>query len=91
VRDGRNGFVVPERNAAALADALRRVIADAGLANRMGQAAREDVRAFDYRRMGQAFEDAVEHAVASTGKEGSRVSDGMTRTASNGSDEAGEV
>jgi glycosyltransferase involved in cell wall biosynthesis len=70
VRDGRNGFVVPERDAVALAGALRRVIDDAGLATRLGRAAREDVRAFDYRRMGQAFEDAVEHAVASASNGG---------------------
>jgi glycosyltransferase involved in cell wall biosynthesis len=64
VKDGRNGFVVPEGDAAALAGALRRMVDDPVRAAQMGRAAREDVRAFDYRRMGQAFEDAVEHAVA---------------------------
>jgi glycosyltransferase involved in cell wall biosynthesis len=64
VQDGRNGLIVPENDAAALASALRRLLSDPGLAARMGAAARADVRAFNYARMGQAFEDAVEHAVA---------------------------
>jgi glycosyltransferase involved in cell wall biosynthesis len=64
VRDGRNGLVVPERDAEALAGALRRLAQDPDLAARMGAAAHADVQAYDYRRMGQAFEDAVEQAVA---------------------------
>jgi glycosyltransferase involved in cell wall biosynthesis len=64
VQDGRNGFVVPENDASALASALRRLLSDPALAGRMSAAARDDVRAFTYARMGQAFEDAVEYAVA---------------------------
>jgi glycosyltransferase involved in cell wall biosynthesis len=68
VQDGRNGFVVPENDPAALAEALRRLLGNPEQAARMGQAAREDVRAFSYQRMAQAFEDAVEHAVAARGR-----------------------
>jgi glycosyltransferase involved in cell wall biosynthesis len=41
VRDGDNGLLVPVRDSAALAAALRRLIEDAGLRSRMGQRSRE--------------------------------------------------
>ncbi len=63
VRDGRNGFVVPERDAGALALALRKLIDDPALAARMGDAAREDVSAFNYERMASAFIAAVDYAL----------------------------
>ena len=64
VVDGRNGYVVPERNAAALADAIRRLVEDRELAATLGRRAREDAARFDYDRMAGAFEAAVEHAIA---------------------------
>jgi glycosyltransferase involved in cell wall biosynthesis len=64
VRDGRNGLVVPERDAEALADALRAMVAEPDLAAGLGQQAREDAREYDYSRMADAFEAAVERAVA---------------------------
>lgn len=67
VRDGENGLVVPERDAPRLAAAMRSLAADPALSRRLGERAREDVEAFDYRRMGDAFERAVEHAIAARG------------------------
>jgi glycosyltransferase involved in cell wall biosynthesis len=64
VRNGRNGFVVPEGNQESLAAAMRRLIADPSLAESMGTQARIDVSKFDYRRMVHAFVDAIDHAVA---------------------------
>ena len=46
VRDGRNGLVVPERDPAALAAALRTLAADPALRARLGDAARADVADF---------------------------------------------
>jgi glycosyltransferase involved in cell wall biosynthesis len=46
VRDGRNGLVVPERDPAALAAALRSLAADPALRERLGAAAREDVQEY---------------------------------------------
>jgi glycosyltransferase involved in cell wall biosynthesis len=46
VRDGRNGFVVPAGDAAALATRLRALAADDSLRELLGAAARED--AADY-------------------------------------------
>jgi glycosyltransferase involved in cell wall biosynthesis len=63
VRDGRNGFVVPERDVSALTSAMRRLIEDPALARRMGDRGRVDVERFSHRAMADAFEAAVEHAV----------------------------
>jgi len=63
VRDGRNGFIVPERDAGALADALRKLVADPELATRMGEAGREDAAEFNYEQMAGAFLDAAEYAI----------------------------
>jgi glycosyltransferase involved in cell wall biosynthesis len=76
VRDGRNGFVVPERHPDALASAIRALTADADLAARLGDQARADVRAFSHRAMAEAFEAAVEHAIATS----SRASTGAIRS-----------
>jgi len=43
VFDGDNGLLVPARDAAALADAVERLVADAGMRKRMGERAREVV------------------------------------------------
>jgi glycosyltransferase involved in cell wall biosynthesis len=48
VRDGLNGRVFPAGDIAALADALRSPIADAGLRERMGQASRDLVARWSY-------------------------------------------
>jgi glycosyltransferase involved in cell wall biosynthesis len=44
VVDGETGLLVPPRNPDALADALRRLLADADLRRRMGDAGYERVR-----------------------------------------------
>jgi glycosyltransferase involved in cell wall biosynthesis len=64
VRDDRNGLVVPERDPAALGAAIRRLATDAALAARLGDQARHDVERFNHRAMADAFEAAVEHAIA---------------------------
>jgi len=63
VQDGKNGYVVPERDASALASALRRLVADQKLARRLGNRARADVEQFNYGRMADAFVSAVEYAI----------------------------
>ncbi len=62
VRDGHNGYVVPERNPGRLGDAMRRLLADPESAARMGRQARADAAEFNYDRMANAFEGAVEYA-----------------------------
>jgi glycosyltransferase involved in cell wall biosynthesis len=64
VEDGRNGYVVPERDSRALAEAIAALAGDAGLASRLGNEARRDVERFSHAAMADAFEAAVEHAIA---------------------------
>lgn len=64
VVDGRNGFVVPERNANALAGALRTLIENPGIAARFGDTGRADAAAFTHARMAEAFVAAAEHSIA---------------------------
>jgi glycosyltransferase involved in cell wall biosynthesis len=63
VRDGQNGYVVPERNPDRLGEALRLLLSDPESAARMGRQARVDAAEFNYNRMADAFEGAVEYAV----------------------------
>jgi glycosyltransferase involved in cell wall biosynthesis len=44
IQDGANGLLVPEKNAAALADALERLLDDPALATRLARAGRESVQ-----------------------------------------------
>lgn len=60
VEVGRNGFLVPPREPAALAEAMRRFVSDPGLAERMGaEAARVASARFDVRRVNDAVFQAM--------------------------------
>jgi glycosyltransferase involved in cell wall biosynthesis len=63
VRHERNGLVVPEGDAAALARALRRLRADAPLRERLGTQAREDAAAYTF----SAWAAGVSAALVSVG------------------------
>jgi glycosyltransferase involved in cell wall biosynthesis len=63
VVDGRNGRVVPEGDASALAEALGALAANPDTAAAMGAAARRDVDRFSYDAMVQGFEAAMSYAV----------------------------
>jgi glycosyltransferase involved in cell wall biosynthesis len=64
VQHDRNGLIVPERDRRALAAAIHRLATDASFAARLGNQAREDVERFNHGAMADAFQSAVEHAVA---------------------------
>jgi glycosyltransferase involved in cell wall biosynthesis len=59
VRDGRNGLVVPAGDPVALADALRRLAADASLRARLGAAGASDVSAYTHDAWAQGFSRAL--------------------------------
>jgi len=59
--DGHNGLVVPERDPAALAAAVQRVLGDHALRARLSANARATMQAWTYDRMAQGFCDAVAH------------------------------
>jgi glycosyltransferase involved in cell wall biosynthesis len=61
VRDGENGYLVPERDVGALAERLAHLLANDGLRQAMGQAARRIVEErFNLRRQTAALEDLYE-------------------------------
>jgi glycosyltransferase involved in cell wall biosynthesis len=59
VRHERNGLVVPAGDSDALAAALRRLHDDAGLRERLGAAAREDVRPYTFAAWAAGFSRAL--------------------------------
>ncbi len=67
VRDGRNGLVVPAGDSRALADALRRLAADAPLRGRLGAAGYSDVQAYTHDAWAQGFSDALDSLGLSRG------------------------
>jgi glycosyltransferase involved in cell wall biosynthesis len=64
VRDGESGLVIPAEDVAALADAMRRLVADAELAQRLGERGRRDVErehtaARHYERLLSVYAQAI--------------------------------
>ncbi len=65
--DGEQGFVVPEGDAAALRRAMQRLLDDAALRRRMGDAARSTLPLWDVDRMVLGFRRAIEYAATPKG------------------------
>lgn len=63
VTDGETGFIVPERNAGALAEKLALILNDDALRTRLGDAARARVATWDNDTMAQGFHEAVAYAL----------------------------
>jgi glycosyltransferase involved in cell wall biosynthesis len=63
VQSGVNGFVVPERDSAALAEAIGRIVADDNLRAEMSRNARRIVAGWNNERMVDGFRRAIEHAL----------------------------
>jgi glycosyltransferase involved in cell wall biosynthesis len=72
VVDGRNGFIVPERDSTHLARAIGRLLDDPALACSMGDTASQDVRRFNFESMADAFVEACVSAHTQS-RESSRV------------------
>jgi glycosyltransferase involved in cell wall biosynthesis len=61
VQNGVNGFVIPERNAAALAQALQTILEDPEQRSRMSQNAREIIARWDNEKMVMGFRRAIDY------------------------------
>ena len=62
--DGRTGLLVPERDPAALADALATLLSDADRRARIGRAARQEVcERYTWERYAQRLEDVFDLAI----------------------------
>jgi glycosyltransferase involved in cell wall biosynthesis len=68
VRDGRNGLVVPAGDSTALADAIRRLLDDAGLRESLGGAGSQDVRAYTHEAWARGFSEALATVGLSRGR-----------------------
>src|SRR5205823_4408163 len=64
LRDGIEGLMVHERDVPELANALRRVLDDEGLRDRLGQNARRTVQDWNIERMARGFQEAIDYASA---------------------------
>jgi glycosyltransferase involved in cell wall biosynthesis len=60
VQDSINGFIVPERNSAALAQALQRILEDPMMSEGMSQQARAIIAAWDNEQMVMGFRQAID-------------------------------
>ena len=60
VRDGVDGFIVPIRDAVAIADKVELLLSDRALRDRMGQSARERAREFTWERYGERLIGALD-------------------------------
>lgn len=63
VRDGEDGFIVPVRDAAALADRLEQIVTDRALRERMSRAASEHARELNLERHGRLLLAATRDAM----------------------------
>jgi glycosyltransferase involved in cell wall biosynthesis len=63
VQDGRNGLVVPQNDAGALARAIEKLTTDADLRATLGRNAKQDVASYTP----EAWATGVQHALRATG------------------------
>ena len=69
VKDGINGFMVPEKNSDALYHAIKKIISEPELAKRMGEASKRIVeQGFKYEHMADGFKEAVNYVLKETMK-----------------------
>jgi len=62
VRDGLNGFVVPEKDAKSMANAINKIINDDKLYSTLSKNAKKEIVKWTYERQAKGFLDAVNYA-----------------------------
>jgi glycosyltransferase involved in cell wall biosynthesis len=63
VKNGENGFVIPERDSNALSHTLSVCLNNAALRDRLGNNAKEDIKYWDNKRMVKGFRNAIEYTM----------------------------
>jgi glycosyltransferase involved in cell wall biosynthesis len=63
VQEGVNGFVVPERDSLSLAKAIRVILDDERLRERLSAHASAEIAGWTHRRMANVFVDAIQYAM----------------------------
>ena len=63
VDDDRNGYVVPEQDAQALAGAITKIISDEQVSQRFSENAKNKIASWTYDRQSKGFLDAIEYAL----------------------------
>jgi phosphatidylinositol alpha-mannosyltransferase len=61
---GQDGILVPVGDSSALAESVNHLVADDGDAHRLGEAAREAVKRFDWSNVLDAYRDCYRRAVS---------------------------
>jgi glycosyltransferase involved in cell wall biosynthesis len=64
VQSGVNGFVVPERDSTALAQAIEQILTDSKLRGELSQGGRRVIAEWDNEKMVNGFRQAIEYAVS---------------------------
>ncbi len=64
IQDGKNGYVVPERDADSLCNAMCKIISDPDLEEKMGKESKKLIeKGFRYENMVDGFENALKHVM----------------------------
>ncbi len=61
--DGENGFVVPEKDSFALAEAIRKILLQRDLREKLSKNAKEEIKKWTCQRQAKGFLDAVKHSL----------------------------
>jgi len=61
VKDGENGFIVPERDSTAIASALEKLLSDENLQRKMGENAQKEILAWSNENMVAGFRQAIKY------------------------------
>jgi glycosyltransferase involved in cell wall biosynthesis len=69
VEEGKTGFIVPARNAEALADAIGKFALDRDLAPGMGASCRAAAEAFSIDAYGKALAKVIQERLSAAGRE----------------------
>lgn len=63
IKDGENGFVVPERNSKALAKAMEMILLNNTLHEKLSRNAKEEIKLWTYERQAKGFLDAIKYSI----------------------------